>query len=99
MAKVSIEITDILQEGKCPAGHKLGETFTYPEDVGKICPAAFNSIYPDIRIIESGGSFPFYDEPTLIPSAVPIISVRSSSRSHDDTNQKSELLYRVLCQL
>jgi uncharacterized repeat protein (TIGR04076 family) len=63
MAKVSIEITDILQEGKCPAGHKIGETFMYPEDIGKICPAAFNSIYPDIRIIESGGSFPFYDEP------------------------------------
>ena len=25
--KVSIEITDILEEGKCPAGHAIGKTF------------------------------------------------------------------------
>jgi len=43
MPKVSIEITDILEEGTCPAGH--------------------NSIYPYIRVIESGGSYPFFEEP------------------------------------
>jgi len=42
MPKVTIEITDILEEGTCPAGHKIGETFKYPEDVGKLCPAALN---------------------------------------------------------
>jgi len=36
--KVSIEITDILEEGNCPLGHVVGETFHYPEDRGKICP-------------------------------------------------------------
>jgi uncharacterized repeat protein (TIGR04076 family) len=63
MPKVSIEITNILEEGTCPAGHKIGETFEYPEDMGKICPAAFNSIYPYIRVMESGGAFPFFEEP------------------------------------
>ncbi len=60
--KVSMEIVDILGEGKCPSGHRVGEKFVYPEDRGKICPAAFNSIYPYIRVMESGGSFPFFDE-------------------------------------
>lgn len=62
MPKVTIEITDILEEGTCPAGHMIDETFKYPEDVGKICPAAFHSIYPYVRIMESGGSYPFFDD-------------------------------------
>jgi uncharacterized repeat protein (TIGR04076 family) len=61
--KVSIEIVNILEEGECPAGHQIGETFEYPEERGKICPAAFHSIYPYIRVMESGGSFPWFDEP------------------------------------
>lgn len=47
--KVFIEITDILEEGNCPLGHVIGETFLYPEDRGKICATAFNSIYPYIN--------------------------------------------------
>ena len=61
--KVSVEIVNILEEGKCPSGHKIGEKFEYPEDRGKICPSAFHSIYPYIRVMESGGTFPFFDEP------------------------------------
>ncbi len=71
MPKVSIEITDILEEGVCPAGHKIGEKFEYPEDMGKICPAAFNSIYPYIRMIGSGGSMPFFDEPNAHSACCP----------------------------
>jgi uncharacterized repeat protein (TIGR04076 family) len=63
MPKVTIKITDILEEGKCSVGHEIGETFSYPEDVGKLCPAAFNSIYPYIRVIESGGTYTYFDEP------------------------------------
>ena len=60
--KVTIAIVDILEEGKCPAGHKIGEKFEYPEDRGKICAAAYHSIYPYIRILESGGSYPFFED-------------------------------------
>jgi uncharacterized repeat protein (TIGR04076 family) len=62
MPKVSIEITDILEEGTCPVEHKIGETFNYPEDIGKLCPAALNAIYPLIQVMRSGGSFPYFDE-------------------------------------
>ncbi len=71
MPKVSIEITDILEEGTCPAGHKVGETFKYPEDIGKLCPAALNSIYPLIGVMESGGSKPYFDEPNAHSACCP----------------------------
>ena len=60
--KVEIEIINILEEGTCPAGHTVGEKFSYPEDIGKICPAAFNAIYPNVRILESGGSYDYYED-------------------------------------
>ena len=71
MPKVTLEITDILEEGTCPAGHKIGDTFKYPEDVGKLCPAALNSIYPYIRVIQSGGYFDFFDEPNAHSACCP----------------------------
>ena len=49
--EIKLEITDILGEGKCPGGHKIGDVFNYPEDRGKICPSAFHSIFPTIRIM------------------------------------------------
>jgi uncharacterized repeat protein (TIGR04076 family) len=69
--KVSAEIVNILEEGTCPAGHQIGEKFEYPDDVGKICPAAFHSIYPYIRIIQSGGYFPYFDEPNAHSACCP----------------------------
>jgi uncharacterized repeat protein (TIGR04076 family) len=61
--KIELEITKILEAGDCPIGHKVGDKFSYPEDIGKLCPAALNSIYPYIRIMESGGSYPWFEEP------------------------------------
>ena len=60
--QVLIEITQILEEGNCPAGHVVGEKFIYPEDRGKICAAAFNAIYPYVRVLESGGSYPYFKD-------------------------------------
>jgi len=53
--KVSSEIKRILEGGRCPLGHEVGDVFEYPEDWGKLCPAAANSIYPYIRVLEAGG--------------------------------------------
>jgi len=43
---IKLEITEILGDGKCPREHKIGDVFSYPEDVGKLCSSALNSIYP-----------------------------------------------------
>ena len=61
--KIKLEITDILGDKKCPRGHEIGETFSYPEDLGKLCPAALNSIYPTICVMQSGGSYPWFKDP------------------------------------
>jgi len=52
---VSCELKRILEAGRCPAGHVVGDVFRYPDDWGKICPAAANSIYPYVRALEAGG--------------------------------------------
>jgi uncharacterized repeat protein (TIGR04076 family) len=89
MPKVSIEIPDFLEEETCPAGYKIGERFEYPEDMGKICPAAFNSIYPYIRVMESGGAYPFFEEPNAHSACCPdykrpvVLKISRKSLSRD----------------
>lgn len=61
--KVTAEIVNILEEGKCPAGHQIGDKFDYPEGMGVLCPAAYHTIFPYLRVMESGGSYPFFEEP------------------------------------
>jgi len=55
--KVKIEVIDIQNEGKCSMGQKIGDTYNYPEDRGKMCPSSFYILYPWIMVMESGGSF------------------------------------------
>ena len=55
--KVTIEVFDILGEGKCSMGQKIGDTYSYPEDRGKMCPSSFYILYPWIMVMYSGGSF------------------------------------------
>ncbi|MFW9960403.1 MAG: TIGR04076 family protein [Candidatus Thorarchaeota archaeon] len=55
--KVRIEVIDIQNQGKCSMGQKIGDTYNYPEDRGKMCPSSFHILYPWIMVMESGGSF------------------------------------------
>ncbi len=60
--EIKLKITDILGDGTCPRGHKVGEVFSFPEDIGKLCQSAYHSIYPTIRVMQSGGSFPWFKD-------------------------------------
>lgn len=53
--KVSCEVKRILEAGRCPNGHMVGDAFEYPDDWGRLCSAAANSIYPYVRALEAGG--------------------------------------------
>jgi len=55
--KVTIEVIDILGEGNCSMNQKVGDTYRYPEDRGKMCPSSFHNLFPWIMVMESGGSF------------------------------------------
>ncbi|MHA1883331.1 MAG: TIGR04076 family protein [Candidatus Thorarchaeota archaeon] len=60
--KVTIEVVDILNNGKCSMGQEVGDAFNYPEDRGKICPSAFHILYPWILVMQSGGSYSFFKD-------------------------------------
>ena len=55
--KVTIEVIDILGDGNCSMAQKIGDTYSYPEDRGKMCPSSFYILYPWIMVMYSGGSF------------------------------------------
>ena len=55
--KVTIEVIDIQGTGECSIDQKVGDTYSYPEDRGKMCPSSFYVLYPWIMVMLSGGSF------------------------------------------
>jgi uncharacterized repeat protein (TIGR04076 family) len=55
--KVRIEVIDILNQGECSIGQKVGDVYDYPDDFSKMCRSSFYILYPWIMVILSGGSF------------------------------------------
>ncbi len=54
--KLTIEVIDILGEGKCSMEQKVGDTYNYPEDRGKMCPSSFHIMYPMIIAMQLGAT-------------------------------------------
>lgn len=52
-----IQITVVDQLGKCPChrGLKVGDTFDFEKDRGKICPLAMHVLFPMIDILRYDG--------------------------------------------
>ena len=69
--EVIIEVVNILEAGKCPYGHEIGDKFNYPEERGKICSTAFHSIYPYALGIKVGASYPWEEDPDSITICCP----------------------------
>ena len=69
--EVEIEVVDILEAGICNYGHKVGDKFKYPEERGKICAAAFHSIYPYALGIRIGGEFSWEEDKNSITICCP----------------------------
>jgi uncharacterized repeat protein (TIGR04076 family) len=55
-----VMVTVVSQKGTCAHGHKPGDTFlcggTTP---GGMCAAAYAALYPTVRALAAGGSFPW----------------------------------------
>ena len=60
MRKPKIKITLVDRIGKCGChrGHKIGDTFDYDTDRGKLCPMAMHVAFPYIDILRYGGTPP-----------------------------------------
>ncbi len=62
---VDIEVTDILESGKCSFGHKVGDKFSTANQCRGVCAAAYHTLYPYITALRTGGSFPWEDDPDV----------------------------------
>ena len=53
---------DFVKEGICAwmyGSYQVGQTFRYPEDIGKLCPWLLDSLTGVIRALEHGGTLPW----------------------------------------
>jgi len=60
---IEIEIVEIQGRGTCYYGHKVGDKFKWPEDMGKLCPHAVYTVYPGVDVLRFGGTYPWEDDP------------------------------------
>ncbi|MFX0060814.1 MAG: TIGR04076 family protein [Candidatus Hermodarchaeota archaeon] len=66
-----MEVVNILEDGKCPENHQIGDKFSFPEDGAKICTHALHTLFPYILALQSGGSFPWEEDPDSITLCCP----------------------------
>lgn len=60
MPKKKIVMTVVAQLGTkpCHHGHKVGDSFHYDSERGKLCPMAVHAAFPYIEILKYGGTLP-----------------------------------------
>ena len=73
MAEIyDIQIRVVSQTGQCRAGHKVGDQWTvFDKTPSDMCLAAFNTLYPNLRALRFGGSFPWEADPNASSVACP----------------------------
>ncbi|MFX0114699.1 MAG: TIGR04076 family protein [Candidatus Hodarchaeota archaeon] len=69
--QIKIEVVKILEGGTCPRGHRPGETYNWPDDQGELCAAASHVLYPYIIGLQTGGSFPWEENPDVCTICCP----------------------------
>jgi len=68
--KVNIRV--ISQKGTCALGHKVGDQWVVDGKTPEgICLSAFNSLFPNLRVLRFGGSFPWEGDPDVTTAACP----------------------------
>jgi uncharacterized repeat protein (TIGR04076 family) len=73
-----IQVKVISAEGTCPNGHKLGDEWNiYMKTPDKpMCLVAFYNLFNPIRVLETGGSYPHYEDPDSYQTYCPDIRAR-----------------------
>ena len=56
--KIKITLVDRIGTCGCHRGHKIGDSFDYDTERGKICPMAMHVAFPYIDILRYGGTPP-----------------------------------------
>lgn len=68
MKRPKIKLTLIDKKGpcRCHRGHRVGDTFDYDTERGKLCPMAMHVAFPYVDILRYGGSIPGQSEGTAV---------------------------------
>lgn len=56
--KIKISLVDKIGQGHCHKGHKIGDSFDYDSERGKLCPLVMHTLFPMIDIVRYGGTLP-----------------------------------------
>lgn len=56
--KIILNIIGRLGKAGCHRGHRIGDTFDFDNDRGKLCPMAMHVAFPYIDILRYGGTPP-----------------------------------------
>lgn len=59
-SRPKIKLTLVDQKGSCPChrGHKIGDSFDFDTERGKLCPMAMHVAFPYVDIVRYGGTLP-----------------------------------------
>ena len=67
-----VEVKVISQEGECGKGHKVGDSWIFGSKTeAGICLAAFNGIFPELRVLRFGGELPWMQDKDTATVACP----------------------------
>ncbi len=62
----------VSQKGTCGAEHKVGNQWIIGSKTPEgICLSAFNALFPNLRVLKFGGSFPWSTDPDVSTVACP----------------------------
>ena len=64
--KIKLTIIDQLGSHPCHHCHKIGDTFDYDTERGKLCPMAAHVAFPYVDILRYGGSIPGQPKGTAV---------------------------------
>ena len=68
--KVSIRV--VSQKGTCALEHKVGDHWIVDKKTPEgICLSAFDTLFPSLRVLMFGGSFPWESDPDVTTVACP----------------------------
>ncbi len=67
---ISIEV--VSQKGEYVQGHKIGDSWVIESKTPEgVCPSAWNALFPSLRVLMFGGSFPWEANPDVTTIACP----------------------------
>lgn len=56
--KIKITVVDKIGPEHCHRGHRIGDSFDFDTERGKLCPLAMHVLFPMIDILRYGGKIP-----------------------------------------